>query len=49
MADYVTEGQSVKSKTVFDGESHKPFTTTTRNMDYNTQDKQAIIEDLEEE
>ena len=48
MADYVTEGQSVQSKTVFDGESHKPF-TTTRNMDYNTQDKQAIIEDLEEE
>ena len=47
MADYATEGQSVLSKTVLDGESHKPF--TSRNMDYNTQDKQAIIEDPDEE
>ena len=43
----MTDGQSVMSKTVLDGESQKPF--TSRNMDYNTQNKQAIIEDPEEE
>ena len=47
IAEFATENQTDITKTVLDGESMKPY--STRNQEYETQDKPAILEEPEEE
>ena len=46
-AEFATENQTENTKTVLDGESMKPY--STRNQEFETQDKPAILEEPEEE